>query len=86
MTGITNEMVAHAPGFAEVAVKLEQLLQGYLFNAHNARFDFGFLKNEFAHLGMTFRPAVMCTVKLSRQLYPQYRHHNFDPSVLTARL
>ena len=78
MTGITNEMVANAPSFAEVAVKFEQLLQGYLFIAHNARFDFGFLKNEFARLDMTFRPAVMCTVKLSRQLYPQYRHHNLD--------
>lgn len=78
MTGITNAMVEQAPRFAEVADEVEALLQGRLFIAHNARFDYGFLKNEFNRLGMAFRPTVLCTVKLSRALYPQYRHHNLD--------
>jgi DNA polymerase-3 subunit epsilon len=78
MTGITNAMVEQAPGFSEVAAEVEAMLQGRLFIAHNARFDYGFLKNEFNRLGMTFRPTVLCTVKLSRALYPQYRHHNLD--------
>jgi DNA polymerase-3 subunit epsilon len=78
MTGITNAMVEQAPKFAEVADEVEAMLQGRLFIAHNARFDYGFLKNEFNRLGMTFRPTVLCTVKLSRALYPQYRHHNLD--------
>jgi len=81
MTGITNAMVEQAPRFAEVADEVESLLQGRLFIAHNARFDYGFLKNEFNRLGMTFRPTVLCTVKLSRALYPYYRHHNLDSLV-----
>ena len=78
LTGISNEMVAAAPPFAEIAAEVQQLLQGRLFIAHNARFDYGFLKNEFKRLGMAFQPAVLCTVKLSRTLYPQHRQHNLD--------
>ncbi len=47
LTGITNAMVADAPRFEAVAEELATLLHGYLFIAHNARFDYGFLKNEF---------------------------------------
>lgn len=78
MTGITNAMVADAPPFTAVAAEIHQLLQGRLFIAHNARFDYGFLKNEFKRMGLTFQPSVLCTVKLSRKLFPEYRHHNLD--------
>lgn len=78
LTGITNEMVADAPCFAQVAEEVETLLQDRLFIAHNARFDYGFLKNEFKRVGLTFQPPVLCTVKLSRTLYPQFSHHNLD--------
>jgi len=46
MTGITNAMVAGAPRFEEVADQVAKLLQGYLFIAHNARFDYGFFKER----------------------------------------
>ncbi len=78
MTGITNQMVEHAPTFEQIAYEVEQLLQGCLFVAHNARFDYGFLKNEFKRIGMRFQPSVLCTVKLSRTLFPQYQRHNLD--------
>lgn len=78
MTGITNQMVEHAPAFEQVAYEVDQLLQGRLFVAHNARFDYGFLKNEFKRIGMRFQPSVLCTVKLSRALFPQYQRHNLD--------
>ncbi|MDX8126044.1 exonuclease domain-containing protein [Methylomonas sp. OY6] len=78
MTGISNEMVAQMPSFAQVAGEVAELLEGRLFIAHNARFDYGFLKNEFSRLDMSFRPQVLCTVKLSRALYPQYHRHNLD--------
>ncbi|WP_262964862.1 3'-5' exonuclease family protein [Methylobacter psychrophilus] len=78
LTGITNAMVADAPLFETVAEELHALLQGYLFIAHNARFDYGFLKNEFKRSGLTFQPSVLCSVKLSRALFPQYQHHNLD--------
>jgi DNA polymerase-3 subunit epsilon len=78
LTGITNAMVADAPLFATVAKELSTLLDGYLFIAHNARFDHSFLKNEFNREGITFRPTVLCSVKLSRALFPEYKHHNLD--------
>jgi DNA polymerase-3 subunit epsilon len=78
MTGISNEMVANMPSFEAVAAKVDALLQGRLFIAHNARFDYGFLKNEFKRLEMLFKPQVLCTVKLSRALYPQFQRHNLD--------
>lgn len=78
LTGITNAMVTEAPHFEAVAEELAALLQGYLFIAHNARFDYGFLKNEFKRSGLTFQPTVLCTVKLSRTLFPEHKHHNLD--------
>ena len=78
MTGITDAMVAGQPTFAELAEEVLARLQGRLFIAHNARFDYGFLKNEFRRAGVDFRARVMCTVKLSRRLYPQHKKHNLD--------
>ncbi len=81
LTGITDEMVASAPTFAELAEEVLLRLHGRLFVAHNARFDYGFLKNEFKRLGLDFKASVLCTVKLSRQLYPQHSKHNLDALV-----
>ena len=78
MTGISNAMLENAPNFEQVAQEVNALLHGKLFIAHNARFDYGFLKNEFKRFGMVFKPQVLCTVKLSRALYPQHHRHNLD--------
>ncbi|MGB4672417.1 MAG: exonuclease domain-containing protein [Azovibrio sp.] len=78
LTGISNAMVATAPTFAELADPLFARLQGRLFIAHNARFDYGFLKQEFARSGLRFQADTLCTVKLSRQLFPEHQKHNLD--------
>jgi DNA polymerase-3 subunit epsilon len=78
LTGISNAMVATAPTFAELAGDLAARLDGQLFVAHNARFDYSFLKAEFARVGIEFRATVLCTVKLSRRLFPEHRKHNLD--------
>lgn len=78
LTGISNAMVAQAPTFAEIAAEVFERLQGRLFVAHNARFDYGFLKSEFHRAGHDFRATVLCTVKLSRRLFPQHPKHNLD--------
>jgi DNA polymerase-3 subunit epsilon len=78
LTGISNAMVADAPPFADVADEVLARLDGRLFIAHNARFDYGFLKNEFKRAGHEFRATVLCTVKLSRKLFPQHARHNLD--------
>lgn len=78
LTGISNAMVRDAPRFAELAPLLAERLAGRLFVAHNARFDYGFLKNEFKRVGIDFRAPMLCTVKLSRKLYPQHHKHSLD--------
>ena len=81
LTGISDAMVADAPLFAEVADKLLALLEGSVLAAHNVRFDHGFLKSEFKRLNITLRQKVLCTVKLSRLLYPQHYSHGIDAIV-----
>ena len=78
LTGITNEMVSDAPRFEDIAGKLYGYIEGAVLAAHNVRFDHGFLKSEFKRLGAVLRQKVMCTVKLSRKLYPQHRSHGLD--------
>jgi DNA polymerase-3 subunit epsilon len=78
MTGITNEMVRAAPTFSSLASEVRERLDGCMFVAHNARFDYGFLKHEFARLERPFSARVLCTVKLSRRLFPQCDSHNLD--------
>ncbi len=78
LTGITSAMVENEPTFAQIAPQLFERLQGKILVAHNARFDYGFLRNEFQRLGLNYRARVLCTVKLSRALFPQHRRHNLD--------
>lgn len=78
LTGITDDMVRNAPTFEEVAPLLLDYLEGSVLAAHNARFDHGFLKSEFKRIGVTLRQKVICTVKLSRKLYPQHYSHGLD--------
>ncbi|MEO5573633.1 MAG: exonuclease domain-containing protein [Gammaproteobacteria bacterium] len=78
LTGITDDMVQDAPSFERVAHKLNHYLDGAVLAAHNARFDHGFLKNEYRRMGTTLRQKVICTVKLSRRLYPQHQSHGLD--------
>ena len=77
-TGISNEMVREAPRFSEIAATVFQKLAGAVFVAHNARFDHGFLHREFLRVNVLLNVPVMCTVKLSRRLFPQYVRHNLD--------
>jgi DNA polymerase-3 subunit epsilon len=78
LTGITDAMVAQAPRFGEIAEPLYRRLQGKVLVAHNARFDHGFLSAEFRRLGLRYEPEVLCTVRLSRKLFPAQPRHNLD--------
>ena len=69
--GITNEMVADAPTFANVASDIADYLHGKVLVAHNLRFDAGFLVAEFARFGLdvalgrgfcTYRDGTYCSL------------------------
>ncbi|MBC6609152.1 GIY-YIG nuclease family protein [Hymenobacter sp. BT188] len=70
LTGITDDMVRDAPRFHEVARKVVEMTEGCVFVAHNVRFDYSFLKKEFADLGYNYSRKTLCTVRLSRSLIP----------------
>jgi len=78
LTGITPEMVATQPRFEDIAQDLFIELKDKIFIAHNARFDHGFIRDEFKRVGIDFQPKVLCTVKLSRRLFPDQAKHNLD--------
>ncbi|MBL7527542.1 3'-5' exonuclease family protein [Legionella bononiensis] len=78
LTGISNEMVQDAPYFEDIALELLDVLHECVFVAHNARFDFGFIKNAFKRCGITYQAPVLCTIKLLKQLYPNQRHYNLE--------
>lgn len=77
-TGISNADVTGAPRFADIADELFVLLEDRVFVAHNARFDYGFLRHSFQRVGLKFHRQPLCTVKLSRTLYPAWSRHNLD--------
>ena len=70
LTGITEEMVATAPSFAEVADEFAAFMGDAIFTAHNVNFDYGFVSREFARLGRRFRHPKLCTCSSMRRLYP----------------
>lgn len=86
LTGITPDMLAGQPTFEDLAATIKEALKDKIFVAHNARFDLGFIQASFKRLGMDFRPQVLCTVKLSRLLFPQQARHNLDTLVATHQL
>jgi len=76
LTGIAEGDVVGAPVFADIAERFAAIMEGAVFVAHNVRFDYSFIKNEFAMIGMTFSPRLLCTVRLSRYLYKQEQGHS----------
>jgi DNA polymerase-3 subunit epsilon len=79
LTQITSDMVARAPRFAEVCSQLLGVLEGHVFTAHNAAFDWGFVSMEVERA--TRRQLTgrrLCTVRLARRLVPHLRRRNLD--------
>jgi DNA polymerase-3 subunit epsilon len=70
LTGITDEMVADAPRFADLADGFAAFMGDSIFVAHNVNFDYGFVSREYARLGRTFRHPKLCTCASMRKLYP----------------
>lgn len=70
LTGITNLMVKSSPKFYEVAKDIVELTEDCIFVAHNASFDYNFIRSEFKRLGYDYNRECLCTVLLSRKLIP----------------
>ena len=78
LTGIVSAELESAPTFSDIKNDLIELLDGCTFVAHNARFDYSFIRHEFKRIGIPYSAKQLCTVKLSRMLYPNFTRHNLD--------
>lgn len=78
LTGIKNDDLESAPTFRQVADKITQMLEGSIFVAHSAAFDYGMLTGEYRRISENFALPVVCSAKLSRTLFPDFRKHNLD--------
>ena len=70
LTGISDAMVADAPVFIQVAQEFRRFVGGAVFVAHNAKFDYGFLRQEFRRVGEEFHCPTLCTVVMMRKFFP----------------
>ena len=79
LTSISDDMVRRAPYFEDVAHEIRTLLEGRVFVAHNAAFDWGFINGELVRT--TGKPLLgrrLCTVRLSRKVVPEVRRRSLD--------
>jgi DNA polymerase-3 subunit epsilon len=76
LTGISQDMVAGAPYFADIADEFETFLRDSIFVAHNVEFDYGFIAGEFARIGRPFRYPKLCTCASMRKLYPGHKSYS----------
>ena len=76
LTGITDRMVREAPKFYEIAKEIVELTNGSVFVAHNVRFDYSFIKHEFAYLGYKFKRERLCTVRLAQKLVQGHQSYS----------
>jgi len=79
ITRITNDMVRDAPLFAEITDDVLRALEGRIFVAHNARFDWVFLSHELRRAcGVRLDGSRLCTVDLTRRLVTGLRSRSLD--------
>ncbi len=86
LTGISNDMVVAAPRFFEIAKRLVEITEGKVFVAHNAHFDYTFIKNEFKSLGFNYQRKTLCTVRLSRKVFPNLASYSLGKLCQTLNI
>lgn len=78
ITGIREEQLKAAPPFSEIMYELYENIRDTVIVAHNVNFDYGFLKAEFERHGLEFKTETVCSVKMSRNLFPEFKKHSLD--------
>ncbi|MFM9908480.1 MAG: PolC-type DNA polymerase III, partial [Chitinophagaceae bacterium] len=76
LTGISNAMVHEAPTFSEIADKVWHMTENAVFVAHSVNFDYSMIRAEFKSFGADFKRKKLCTVRLSRKVFPGYNSYS----------
>ena len=80
LTGIDDLMVQDAPTARDVAPTIAEFLGDAIFVAHNAPFDWGFVRHTLRReRAIELANRQLCTVRLSRRLLPQLPSKSLDP-------
>jgi DNA polymerase-3 subunit epsilon len=75
LTGITNQMVADAPVFRDVAPNIHSLLKGRIFVAHNVNFDYTFLRSQLKDAGYDWQSRKLCTIRMAKKVFPGLKRY-----------
>jgi DNA polymerase III subunit epsilon len=86
LTGITPSMVQQAPVFADLSATIQELCADAIFVAHQARFDYGFIKAEMERCQRDFYAKTLCTVRLSQAMFPELSPHSLDAVIQRHKL
>ena len=78
LTRISWDMVKDAPRFVDVAPDIARILDGAVFVAHNAGFDWRFVRAELQRAGTTVTGNTLCTVRLAKHVVPEIRRRSLD--------
>ncbi len=76
--GITLHQLKGKPPAAEVIPKFRQFIGECMLLAHNAPFDIGFLRKEYALLGLSWVNQSHCTLRESRSRFPGLPSHRLE--------
>lgn len=87
LTHITQDMVDNAPTIEGVLPKFLEFTKDAVMVAHNSAFDMGFIRRDAKkYLGIDYKPAVIDTLQMARDLYPDLKGYNLDRLNKTFKL
>ena len=81
LTGISNEMLINKPIFSDLAVEIDEFTKDSIFVAHNANFDYRVLKKEFDRINKKFKRKTLCTIELSKKVFPDKKSYSLGKLV-----
>ena len=81
LTGLNNKMLENKPVFSEISQEINSFTKGCIFVAHNVEFDYRVLKKEFSRIGMEFQRDLLCTIELSKIVFPEMKSYSLGKLV-----
>ena len=82
LTGINNELVKDSPKFIDVSKEILEITKNKIIVAHNVDFDYRIIKNEFQNINIKYTRDTLCTVDLSKLIFPDLKSYKLTNLLL----
>ena len=82
LTGINNELVKGSPKFIDVSEEIFEITKNKILVAHNVDFDYRIIKNEFKNINIKYIRDTLCTVDLSKLIFPDLKSYKLTNLLL----